>query len=260
LEQIAFEKAGIIKKNIPVIIGEWNSKTASVFKEKAEQENAPIHFASKHIQLNAVNNSIAKNTFAVHAGSKSWFDKLSTDLTGPYQSKNIATVLETIISWNKYYPQQKILDSAIKKGVATVKASTNMIGRWMIISKHPLIIADAAHNEHGMKAMLPGLFDIPVTARHFVLGFVNDKDVLKILKLFPKDGNYYWCSPDIPRGKPSNETREAGERIQLDGLAYDSVDKAFKAAVKNAGKKDLIFVGGSSYVVGDFLNKKRLQL
>lgn len=259
LEKIALEKAGIIKKNIPVTIGEWNPKTAPVFKKKAAEVDAPIHFASKHIKLLGIKFSISKNTFSVMVGSSFWMKNISCDLTGPYQQKNLATVLEAIWCWNQYYPKEKIPVSAIKVGVASVKDSTQMIGRWMMMNKNPFILADAAHNEHGMKAMLPGVLNISAKARHFVLGFVNDKDVLKILKLFPKDGHYYWCSPDIPRGKPSVETKQAAESLQLNGQAYDSVNKAFKAALKKAGKKDLIFVGGSSYVVGDFLNKKRLQ-
>jgi dihydrofolate synthase/folylpolyglutamate synthase len=253
LELIAFEKAGIIKSKIPVIIGEWNGKTAPVFKEKAKQEMAPIHFASKHVKLEPVTKSLVRNSFAVYIGAHTWIPKLTTDLTGPYQEKNLATVLETIWCWNQYYPEKKISISNIKKGLSSVKSSTQMIGRWMIIGNNPLVIADAAHNEHGMKAMLPELLKIPVTSRHFVLGFVNDKDIVKILKLFPADGKYYWCSPDIPRGKPSIETQEIGATIRLMGLAYPSVDKAYQAALENAGKRDLVFVGGSSYVVGDFL-------
>jgi dihydrofolate synthase/folylpolyglutamate synthase len=127
LEQIAFEKAGIIKKNIPVTIGEWNAITAPVFKKKAAEETSPIHFASKHIKLLPIKHSIAKNTFTVNAGSSPWLKNISTDLTGPYQDKNLATVLEAIWCWNKYYPQEKISDSSIKRGVATVKDSTQMI-------------------------------------------------------------------------------------------------------------------------------------
>ena len=259
LELIAFEKAGIIKSKTPVVIGEWNAKTAPVFKEKAKLENAPIHFASKHLQLTPLKKSLTKNSFAIEIGSHPWIQNLTTDLTGPYQEKNIATVLESIWCWNKYYPKQSISDAVVKRGLASVKSSTNMIGRWMIIGNKPLIIADAAHNDHGMKAMLPELLNIPVSERHFVLGFVNDKDIVKILKMFPADGKYYWCSPDIPRGRPSSETMEIGATVSLTGKAYSSVEKAYRAAVKHAGKNDLVFVGGSSYVVGDFLNKKRLQ-
>ena len=253
LEQIAFEKAGIIKSKTPVIIGEWNGKTAPVFKDKAKQEMAPIHFASKQVKIIPLTKSLARNSFAVDIGGHTWMNKLTTDLTGPYQEKNLATVLETIWWWNQYYTENKISISNIRKGLSSVKSSTQMIGRWMIMGKKPLIIADAAHNDHGMKAMLPELLQIPVTTRHFVLGFVNDKDILKILKLFPSNGKYYWCSPDIPRGKPSVETREIGVTLGLLGLAYQSVDKAYQAALQNARKSDLVFVGGSSYVVGDFL-------
>ena len=253
LELIAFEKAGIIKSKIPVIIGEWNGKTAPVFKEKAIKEMAPIHFASKHVKIKAMTKSLSRNSFSVDIGKVTWMNKLTTDLTGPYQEKNLSTVLEAVWCWNHYYPEEKISVSNIKKGLLSVKSSTQMIGRWMIINKKPLVIADAAHNEHGMKAMLPELLQIPVTSRHFVLGFVNDKDILKILKLFPVDEKYYWCSPDIPRGKPSIETQEIGATMGRLGLAYPSVDQAYRAALQNAGKRDLVFVGGSSYVVGDFL-------
>jgi len=108
-----------------------------------------------------------------------------------------------------------------------------------------------------MKSILPTLLNQPVKSRHFVLGFVSDKDVKKILTLFPTDGFYYWCSPDIPRGKPPYETMSIGKSIGLVGLAYPSVASAFKAAMTSASKKDLIFIGGSSYVVGDFLARKK---
>jgi len=259
LEQIAFEKAGIIKPLTPVVIGEWNRLTAPVFKQKASEENAPIHFASKHLRIKPIKKSLERNSFSIQTGSTPWIKNLATDLTGPYQEKNMGTVLESIWCWNQYYPAEKISIREIKRGLSAVKISTQMMGRWMIIDKHPLIMMDAAHNEHGMKAMLPTLLGFKVNRRHFVLGFVNDKDIRKIVELFPADGKYYWCSPNIPRGKPVNETKAVGATVKRMGDAYSSVDKAYRAAVEMAGKKDLIFIGGSSYVVGDFLNKKRLQ-
>jgi dihydrofolate synthase/folylpolyglutamate synthase len=134
-----------------------------------------------------------------------------------------------------------------------------MIGRWMIISKNPWVITDAAHNQHGMKAMLPELARIKAARRHFVLGFVSDKDVGTVLALFPKRGIYYWCSPDIPRGKPAKETQTAGSYHGLTGDVYENVRQAFEAAIHAAGRSDLVFVGGSSYVVGDFLSGIRHQ-
>ncbi|HJW28127.1 MAG TPA: hypothetical protein VJ508_02635, partial [Saprospiraceae bacterium] len=236
-----------------------NKDTALVFREKAKKENAPIHFASKHIRLTAEQKTLFKQTFTVKMNQPGWPKKVTTDLTGPYQKQNVTTVLESIWCWNKYYPEKSIPEQAVRRGLAAVVSMTGLMGRWMIMHQKPLVIADAAHNEHGMKAMLPQLLSIRAKQRHFVLGFVSDKDVQKILKLFPADGKYYWCAPDIPRGKRASETQNIARDLNLIGNAYQSVAYAFRAAMKEASPGDLIFVGGSSYVVGDFLHKKTLQ-
>ena len=257
LPSIASEKAGIIKQEIPVVIGEWQKETAEVFKSKAKKMHAEISFASKHILLSEPKGNILKHTYHVKTRSKPWIGNIQTDLTGPYQHLNIRTVLEAIWCWNKNYPDHSILVRQIKEGLNSVKKSTNMIGRWMIINDLPLTITDAAHNIEGMKSILPSLLNLQVKSRHFVLGFVSDKDVKKILTLFPGDGFYYWCSPDIPRGKPADETMSVGKSTGLIGHAYPSVASAYNAALTSASKKDLIFIGGSSYVVGDFLARKK---
>ncbi|MGB4848324.1 MAG: folylpolyglutamate synthase/dihydrofolate synthase family protein [Saprospiraceae bacterium] len=259
LPEIAFEKAGIIKKNIPVIIGEWQNETAEIFKKKAGNEDAPIHFAAKHIALDHAAGNLFKHTYHIKMRSGKWIGKIESDLTGPYQLKNIRTVLEALWCWNKYYPDRRISGAQIKNGLKDVKESTSMIGRWMVIREKPIVIADAAHNIDGIKSILPDLLKISANRRHFVLGFVADKDIKKILSLFPADGHYYWCSPDIPRGKPALETMMTGRDIGLRGDHFGSVKSAYHVALGNASKKDLVFVGGSSYVVGDFLaemNKK----
>ncbi|MEP6795700.1 MAG: folylpolyglutamate synthase/dihydrofolate synthase family protein [Saprospiraceae bacterium] len=253
LPEIAFEKAGIIKKNIPVIIGEWQKETVDVFKKKALNENAPIHFAAKHLALHHAGGNIFKRSFDIKIRSGKWIGKIESDLTGPYQVKNIRSVLEVLWCWNKYYPDQVISNAQIKNGLREVKKSTSMIGRWMVIREKPLVIADAAHNIDGIKSILPDLLKISANTRHFVIGFVADKDVKKILSLFPDDGHYYWCSPDIPRGKPAVETMMSGRALGLIGNSFESVKSAYRLALANASKKDLVFVGGSSYVVGDFL-------
>ena len=253
LPEIAREKAGIIKHNIPVVIGEWQKETTGVFKEKATHENAPIHFASKHISLIRKQKSLFAHEYAVLTRTGIWIEKLDTDMTGPYQLHNIRTVLEALWCWNLYYPAEAIKEKEIIKGLSNVKKSTNMIGRWMVIQKKPLVITDAAHNTHGMKAMLPELLKVHAQQKHFVLGFVSDKDITKILSMFPKDGLFYWCSPDIPRGKSAEETRVVGETVGLAGNSFKSVWKAFMRANEQAAPSDMIFVGGSSYVVGDFL-------
>lgn len=253
LPEIAFEKAGIIKREVPVVIGEWQRDTAPVFKSKALKENAPIHFASKHLLVEQKHRSLSRQILNVRTREGSWMNEVATDLTGPYQLKNVRTVLECFYRWNRYYPGMVISDREIKKGLANVKTSTRMIGRWMVIQQKPLVITDAAHNHHGMMAMLPEMLKLPVKSRHFVLGFVSDKDIINILALFPKDGQYYWCAPDIPRAKPAEDVALAGHDLGLQGLSFRSVMEAYHQALKVAEKADLVFVGGSSYVVGDFL-------
>lgn len=253
LPEIAFEKAGIIKHDVPVIIGEWQRDTAPVFKNKALKENAPIHFASKHLVVEQTQKSFSKQMLNVRSREGAWLKDVATDLTGPYQLKNVRTVLECFYRWNQYYPIMTITDREIKRGLATVKTSTNMIGRWMVIQQKPLVITDAAHNHHGMIAMLPDLLKQPSQTRHFVLGFVSDKDIVNILALFPKNGRYYWCAPDIPRAKPAGEVASTGLDLGLQGGTYKGVMEAYHQALKAADRADLVFVGGSSYVVGDFL-------
>src|SRR5688500_886907 len=209
LPEIAGEKAGIIKKNIPVVIGEWQKETNEVFKNKAAQLNAPLYFASRQIKLELVLSNLMRQQFHVRSGNEVWFEKLETDLAGPYQQKNVSTVLETCRVWNKYYPD-RITDNVIRKGLKNVKKNTGMIGRWMVIRKRPLVITDAAHNIDGIKNILPSILSQPAKGKHFVIGFVSDKDVNKILALFPSYGFYYWCSPDIPRGKPANDSMNEG--------------------------------------------------
>lgn len=258
LSEIAAEKAGIIKRNIPVVIGEWHKETNEVFKNKAAQLNAPLHFASRQIKLEPVMSNLMRQQFHVRTRKLKWFEKLETDLAGPYQKKNLCTVLETFRVWNQYYPG-RITDKVIRQGLKNVKRNTGMIGRWMVIRKRPLVITDAAHNMDGMKNILPSVFEQPANKKHFVIGFVSDKDVSKILSLFPSDGFYYWCSPDIPRGKSAIDTMNEGRMHGLSGNAYKNVRKAYEAALLNANAADLIFVGGSSYVVGDFLASLQIK-
>lgn len=253
LAQIASEKAGIIKNNTPVIIGEWHRETSQVFKNKAALEHALLYFASKHIHTRKLKANFMKQEFFVKTRSQDWLGKIITDLAGPYQEKNIRTVLEACWVWNQHYKNQKLSDNVIRSGLKNVRSSTNMIGRWMLLKQKPTVITDAAHNIDGIKNILPALLKIKAKQRHFVLGFVSDKDVTKILALFPPDALYYWCSPDIPRGKPSLDTKRVGDTLGLKGEAYESVFQAYRQALSAASKQGLIFVGGSSYVVGDLL-------
>lgn len=260
LPEIAQEKAGIIKPRIPIVIGEWNQNTAEVFKTKANQHLAPIYFASKHILLDKIGEKPEKSIFKVSTKKMNWPGRIVTDMTGPYQEKNIKTVIETCFVWNKHYAGEELTVQMIREGLKNVRISMNMIGRWMVIQDKPAVITDAAHNIDGMKMILPELLKMSFRKRHFVLGFVSDKDILKILSLFPKNAAYYWCRPDIPRGKSVLDTMALGLSLGLKGFPFDSIQLAYDNALSQAGKKDLIFVGGSSYVVGELLaglNKKK---
>ncbi len=253
LPEIAFEKAGIIKDQIPVVVGEWHQETAEVFQKKAVSVKAPLYFASRHLTVKRIGADWNRQHFSVALRSRMWFEDITCDLAGPYQLQNIRTVLEAVFRWNQHYPQHALSDKVIRKGLASVKTYTGMLGRWMVIRRNPLVITDAAHNQHGMKAMLPDLLRQPAHQRHFVLGFVSDKEVKKVLSLFPRDGKYYWCAPDIPRAKQPEDVKQAGAELGLQGNVFGSVRQAYQAAIQAADKSDLVFVGGSSYVVGDFL-------
>jgi dihydrofolate synthase / folylpolyglutamate synthase len=253
LPEIAFEKAGIIKNNVPVVIGEFQNETADVFIDKAHQESAPITFASKELSIVEEQTGFKLNSYNIRSALNEINEWFETDLTGPYQSKNIITAIQSCIIWNGFYPSKSISLQSIHDGLKKVKTTTNMIGRWMILHERPLVITDAAHNLDGIKSIINRLNEIDAITKHFVLGFVSDKEIGKILSLFPADGKFYWCKPDIPRGKDQLETMQEGLKIGLDGKAFDSVLEAYRNAFSHAKANDLIFVGGSSYVVGDFL-------
>lgn len=253
LPLIAGEKAGIMKPGIPVVIGEWHAETAPVFKERAVRERSPIAFACRHIRLKPGMDLPGRSSWTVLAGRSSWLDDLETDMTGPYQYHNLRTVLESVWQWNKYYPAEAVPDDAIRRGLASVRSSTGMVGRWMRLREKPLVMTDAAHNLHGMDAMLPRLMSLPARKRHFVLGFVSDKDVAEVLARFPADGKYYWCEPDVPRRKPVGEVVSIAREMGRAGESFHSVAAAYDAALAAASDEDLVFVGGSSFVVGDLL-------
>jgi dihydrofolate synthase/folylpolyglutamate synthase len=253
LEAIAGEKAGIIKPGIPVVIGEWHAETAPVFRRTAAARGSGLSFACRHIRLRREAETSDHVAWSVHAGRRLWMDQLRTDMTGPYQRQNVRTALEAVYQWNRSYPEDMLPDEAVRRGLADVKGLSGMIGRWMRLREMPTVITDAAHNLHGMQAMLPRLLALPAKQRHFVLGFVSDKDIAPVLDAFPADGKYYWCAPDIPRRKPAEEVQAEAGRSGRTGMAYTSVGDAYNAAMAAAGPDDLIFVGGSSFVVGDFL-------
>ncbi len=228
LTEIAGEKAGIIKENVPVLIGEKHQETKKVFIEASKEKNAAIYFAEDFK-----------------------FEKYHTDLKGDYQVKNMQTVLACvkILRENKWV----LTEEAITKALITVKLSTGLQGRWEVLRGKPKVICDTAHNAEGLKIVLKQLQREKFLNLHMVLGVVNDKDLSKVLPLFPKNASYYFAKPDVPRGLNAKFLQKEAVKFGLIGSVYCSVSEAFLVSQKIALDEDLIFIGGSNFTVAEVL-------
>jgi len=227
LEAIAGEKAGIIKPNIPVVIGEYTAETKPVFLAKAEENNAPISFASDLIDQIYL-----------------------SDLIGDYQFHNKKTVQQTISILNNQ-TDFNISTEHLKEGLLNVVKNTGLQGRWQQLGESPKIICDTAHNKHGLVVVMNQLKNENFENLHVVLGVVNDKDLDSVLPLFPKDAKYYFCKPDSSRGLSTEILQTEAKKYDLIGEKYDSVAIAFAEAKRNATENDFIYVGGSTFVVAE---------
>lgn len=227
LSEIASEKAGIIKPSIPVIIGESSTETQDVFTQKAVENNSEIYFAENFI-----------------------FPNYNSDLKGIYQEKNKRTVLTAIEMLNKQ--GFEISQNAIQSGLKNVISNTGLRGRWEILQENPTIIADTAHNPHGLAEIQKQLSQTNYENLHLVLGFVNDKDVRSILSFFPDDAIYYFCEPDVPRKLELNQLKQIIPE-NLNAEFIPDVKKALKRAVSVAENEDLVYVGGSTFVVAEVI-------
>ncbi len=257
LPLIAAEKAGIIKPRVPVIIGEYQDEVAGVFLSKAQAAHAPIRFASGEwdiITTAATEGEEIKEylEFSVtRQGTAQPARRLQLDLAGSYQLKNVKSVLSAVDELREQ--GFKITDEHIRQALASVKELTGLHGRWEILKHHPLTICDTGHNPEGVAEVLKNIAGVPYEHLHFVIGVVNDKDISKIMAILPKNATYYFCKPDIPRGLDAASLKQQAERHDLHGEIYVSVKAALEAAWGNAGKNDLVFVGGSTFVVAEIV-------
>ncbi|UPS90396.1 folylpolyglutamate synthase/dihydrofolate synthase family protein [Bizionia sp. M204] len=228
LDKIAYEKAGIIKNQIPIVIGKTQAETKPVFQEVAKSLEAPIFFADQ----------------VVHSHYES-------DLKGTYQYENIQTVVKAIevLKTQNFI----IADTHVKNGLLQVVRNTGFQGRWQVLQQNPLIICDTAHNSEGLKVVMEQLMNLPYQALHVVFGVVNDKDIASILPLLPKNARYYFCKPDVPRGLDENILRNTFKEQGFQGNAYSSVNDAFTAAKNTAQAGDIIYIGGSTFVVAEII-------
>ena len=224
--EIAFEKAGIIKNNIPIIIGEKQKEVTSVFEEIARKKNAPIYFADELVR-----------------------EDYSTDLLGDYQKINAKTTIQVIRLLNQ--ENFNISSSEIMEGLLNIAKNTGLKGRYQQLGSNPKIICDTAHNAEGLSLVLDQLKNEKFLKLHVVIGVVNDKNLDHILDLFPKTANYYFCRPDIPRGLEAVLLQKAASKYELIGEVYESVEMAYKKAKQAAKKDDLVYIGGSTFVVAE---------
>jgi dihydrofolate synthase / folylpolyglutamate synthase len=254
LPLIAFEKAGIIKRGVPVVIGEEHLETRPVFEARAKEENSMIVFTSQNIDIQQVTSDFEYSDFEINAGLKSLpnLKKIRANLSGDYQEKNIATVLQTVEILNQT-TDFKVTEKAVFEGFSNLKKLTNFIGRWQVLQHEPMVLVDSAHNEAGLKLATDQLKALKVNHLHIVLGFVKDKDFSKVFPFFPQNATYYFTKAHIPRGLDSDILKEQAAIYSLKGKAYKSVKRALAAAKRKAGKDDLIYVGGSIFVVGEVI-------
>ncbi len=228
LELIAKEKGGIIKPNIPVVIGETQKETKPIFLDLAKQNDSEIVFADKEVIKN-----------------------YECDLKGSYQAKNIKAAVETINNLNK--KRFKISSTNIKKGLLNVVKNTGILGRWQTLQEQPKVICDTAHNKEGLRYIMKQLKNESYDNLHIVLGFVNDKDLSTVISLFPKNATYYFCKPDISRGLNADILKKEFTKKEYFGDSYKSVNEALKIAISKAKSSDLIYVGGSTFVVAEIV-------
>jgi dihydrofolate synthase/folylpolyglutamate synthase len=252
LTSIAFEKAGIIKKSVPVVVSEFQEEVQEVFEKKAKMEEAKLINASKIYSI--TNPTFKKGKFQtdVLKEGKSFYSNLEIGLPGIYQAHNVIGVLATM---DQLKDQGfKLDEKSIREGLQKVVSNTGLKGRWQALNLNPLTICDTGHNEAGIKYVVEQLKTLTFHKLHFVLGTVNDKSIEKIVKLLPKEAHYYFCKPNIPRGLDANLLQQEAARFNLKGEAYSSVESAIEAASQNAQLEDLIFIGGSNFVVAEIPN------
>lgn len=246
LESISFEKAGIIKNNTPIVIGEYLQETKPVFEKKAHEMNAPIFYASEIYETTLLENSHQFLKCKVTDKSNQHSEIFTLDLNGNYQLKNLKTVLaaEKILATLGF----EIDEPNEKFALANVKSITGLKGRWDVVSEKPLCIHDVAHNKDGINALLQQLKENhPDSTYHFVIGFVNDKDISNVLDLLPKQASYNFTNAHIPRALPHAELKSLANAKNLIGESYDDVNEAISAAKKLADENDVIVVCGSFY-------------
>lgn len=254
LEKIATEKAGIMKPETPVIIGKKQDETSGVFHYVAKKNKSKIIYAEDFFRVknfHFINEPPFGSSCDILKKGKPYLNGLYCGLGGKYQQENISTVFAAMEELNAIgysFGEKNILS-----GLKHVVKNTGLRGRWQVLSQRPLTIGDTGHNKDGITQVVQQIKQIKFERLHIVFGMVNDKDIQAVLALLPKDANYYFCKPDIPRGLDVSVLKNEADIAGLSGKHYASVAEALNAAQRNASVKDMIYIGGSTFVVAEVL-------
>jgi len=239
LPKIAYEKAGIIKSGIPVVIGEAEGEVKEVFVHKAREIGAPLYFAEEWFQLIPSDKGFYCEKY----------NELEVQLKGIYQQKNVATVLTAVDLLRQ--KQLSLPDEAVRDGLSHVIDQTGLQGRWQVLQTHPTIVCDTGHNEAGIRCIVQQLAEQKYDRLHIVFGMVNDKDISKVLSLLPKNATYYFTQAAIPRALDAQKLYDLAQKHNLSGKIFTSVASAIEAAKEAANEDDFIYIGGSTFVVAE---------
>ncbi|NJL75324.1 MAG: bifunctional folylpolyglutamate synthase/dihydrofolate synthase [Saprospiraceae bacterium] len=251
LPKIASSKAGIIKPKVPVVIGERQEEVESVFLEAAQEAQSPICFANEHYRAVPLVSNFTHTVFDIYCDGKLKYAALNANLTGNYQQYNIQTILQAV-DWIPPHICQ-IEEEKLRYALENLKALSNFIGRWEYISTSPRIICDSAHNEAGIQLSMQQLEQLTYRKLHLVIGFVKDKKLSQVLPFLPKNALYYFAKADLPRGLKADSLKYQALLYGLSGNSYASVTLALEAAKQKAQPDDLIYVGGSIFVVAEVI-------
>ena len=256
LPEIAGEKAGIIKPGVPVVVSQRQPEVSEVFQQKARQEGSPLVFADltweampSASQPDPALTGAASQVVNITREYRPYLPNVELGLPGDYQRLNLPGVLAVLE--NLRGQGFDLPESALRAGLRDVTRLTGLRGRWSVLGQRPLVVADTAHNEAGLRLVLAQLARVPHEALHLVIGFVRDKDVSKALALLPREATYYFCQAAIPRALPADELAALAQAAGLQGRAYGPVPAAVAAARAAAGPADVVFIGGSTFVVAE---------
>lgn len=249
LPLIAAEKAGIIKENVPVIITTTQSETSSVFNKTALEKNAPIYYADAELEAHNVSYMHGELSMDIVEHGMPRFEKLTLDLSGIYQLVNVLGVIKGADELKKI--GYKITDEIIRDGLRKAALQTGLKGRWQVLGQKPLIICDTGHNEDGIRQIVTQIASITYKRLFVVFGMVNDKDISKVLTLLPKQAFYIFTQANIPRAMDASILSKQAHEYGIEGKIVKDVNEAFAEAKKMAQGDDMIFIGGSTFVVAE---------